>query len=115
MDKEIVKWYTERHYQPHKMIQAGKRWGFNQAQVEAAMSHCYYKIVHEGKQILDVDVARYVRNVAKEIEVEIRTEELKVLYESKDRLDMYKSAILGTCIISALVHVLLILFYTTLV
>lgn len=115
MKQEIIDWYSERHYQPHKMIQAGKRWGFNQTQVEAAMSHCYYKIVNEKKQILDVDVARYVRNVAKEIEVEIRTEELQILYESKDRLDMYKSAILGTCIISALVHGLLILYYITLV
>ena len=79
MTPEIVEWYSERHYQPHKMLQAGKRWGFTQPQIESAMIHCYHKITNEGKQVFDHDVARYVKNVAKDIEVEVRTEELQIL------------------------------------
>ncbi len=115
MTPETIKWYSDRHYQPHKMIQIGERWGFTQAQIEAAMSHCYYKIVHEGKQIFDHDVARYVKNICKDVDVETRSKELQILYESKDRLDAYKSAIIGTCITTALIHGLLILYYITLI
>lgn len=115
MTPEIVKWYSERDYQPHKMLQAGKRWGFNQPQIESAMIHCHHKIVNEGKQVFDHDVARYVKNVCKDVEVEVRTKELQILYESKDRLDRYKSATIATCVITAMIHSLLTLFYITLI
>ncbi len=115
MTPEIVKWYSERHYQLHKMRQAGKRWGFNQPQIESAMTHCHHKIVNEGKLIHDCDVARYVKNVCKDVDVKVRTKELQILYESKDRLERYKSTIIGTCIIMTMIHGLLILYYITLV
>lgn len=114
MKPEIVKWYSERYYQPHKMIQAGIRWGFDQAQVESAMIHCYHKIVNENKLVHDCDVARYVRNVCKDVEVAIRTEELAILYESKDRLDRYKNCVIATCVITVIINALLTLFYITL-
>ena len=115
MTPEIVQWYSERYYQPHKMLQAGKRDGFNQAQVESAMIHCHHKIVHEDKLIHDCDVARYVKNVCRDVDVAVRGKELTILYESKDRLDRYKSATIATCVITAMIHGLLILYYITLI
>ena len=78
MKQEIIEWYTERHYQPHKLLVIGTtKWGFSQTQIESAMIHCYYKIVKEGKKISDIDVARYVRNVCKKVEVVKREKELR--------------------------------------
>ena len=115
MKQKIIDWYSERHYQPHKMIRAGDRWGYNQTQIESAMIHCYNKIVNEDKLIHDIDVARYVKNVCKDVDIEVRSKELQILYESKDRLDRYKAAVGATCIITAIIHVLLTLFYLTLI
>ena len=116
MKQEIIDWYTERSYEPHKLISLfNARHGYSQSRVESAMIHCYDKIVHERKKITDNDVARYVKNVAKDVEVIERMKELKVLYESKDRLDRYKHTVLGVCVIQILLHGLMILYYITLV
>ena len=115
MKQKIIDWYTERHYQPHKMLMIGRERGHSQEQIESAMIHCYNKIVNEGKLIHDIDVARYVKNVCKDIDIEVRGKELQILYESKDRLDRYKAAVGATCVITAMVHVLLTLFYLTLI
>ncbi len=114
MKKEIVGWYSDRHYQPHKMISAfSSRHDFSQAQIEAAMIHCYNKIVNEGKLILDVDVARYVRNVCKDVDTEERDRDLMVLYESKDKLESYNRIAAGFFAGGALIGALLLLFYAT--
>ena len=115
MNKEIIQWYSERYYQPHKMLKKGIEWGYTQSQIESAMIHCHHKIVNEGKQIFDYDVARYVKNVCRDVDVSIRGKELQILYESKDRLDRYKSATIATCVITAMIHGLLTLFYITLI
>ena len=108
MKQEIIDWYSERHYQPYKMFNA---WGYSQAQVEVAMEHCYNKIVKEGKQILDCDVARYVKNVCKDTDVTVRTQELKVLYESQDKLKEYKRIMFASFTIGILLNSLLWFFY----
>lgn len=115
MEQKIRDWYIERCYHPHMMLSTGKMWGFTQVQIESAMIHCHHKIVNEGKLVHDIDVARYVRNVCRDVDTEVRSKELEVLYESKDRLDRYKAAVGATCIITAMIHVLLTLFYITLI
>ncbi len=114
MNKEIIKWYSKRHFQPHKMIKVlGARHDFSQAQVESAMIHCYNKIVNEGKMILDVDVARYVKNVCKDVDTSERDKELVVLYESRDSLEMYKRTAFLICSAGALIGILISLAYIT--
>ncbi len=115
MEQKIRDWYAERHYQPHMMISVGKTWGFSQAQVESSMIHCYNKIVNEDKLIHDVDIARYVRNVCKDIDTEVHSQELEVLYNSNSLLKDYKLTIGGVCIALVLIHGLLVLYYSTLV
>ena len=111
MKQEIIDWYSERHYQPYKMFNA---WSYSQAQVEVAMEHCYNKIVNEGKHILDSDVARYVKNVCKDTDVTVRVQELKVLYESQDKLQEYKRTAFGVFTISVIINILLWVFFITL-
>lgn len=113
MKKEVIQWYSKRHYQPHKMIVAGERWGYDQAQVEASMIHCYGKIVNKGKPVFDIDVARYVRNVCKDVDTAERDQELYVLYESKDKLESYGRIAAGLSAGGVLVSALLLLFYVT--
>lgn len=111
MKQEIIDWYSERHYQPHKLFNA---WGYSQAQVEVAMEHCYNKIVNEGKQISDIDVARYVKNVCKDVDVAVHEQKLKVLYESEDKLKEYKRTAFGVFTIGILINILLWVFFITL-
>lgn len=111
MKKEMVDWYSERHYQPHKLIVKGIKNGFPQHMTEAAMIHCYNKIVFEKKKILDIDVARYIKNVCRDVDTRQREIELQLLYDSKDRLDRYKNVVAGVCVATALIHLLLTVFY----
>jgi len=114
MKQAVVGWYSERHFQPSKMIRIlGARHGFSQAQIEAAMIHCHNKIVNEGKLVLDVDVARYVRSVCKDVDYKERDSELKELYESKDKLDRHRTYAFGFLTIGSLIGALLWLVYAT--
>jgi len=87
MEKEIIDWYTKRHYPPYKVITIGVgRLDLTKKKVEAAMVHCYHKI-QDGKPIEDINIARYVFNVArntdcskyeKEAEVEVKKQGLYI-------------------------------------
>lgn len=87
MKKKIIDWYSERHYPPKKVINIGiKRHSLSRKKVEAAMGHCYNKI-QEGKPVEDIDIARYIFNVAKktdcskyekEAEVEVKKQGLYI-------------------------------------
>ena len=111
MRQKIRDWYSERHYQPHKMINAGIKWGFNQVQIESSMIYCYGKIVDEGKKISDGDVARYVRNVCKDVETIERGKELVELYESRTMLKEYKETALCLGIVGILINVIIIIYF----
>jgi hypothetical protein len=66
--EEVLSWYKEKRFEPSKVIQVGiNRHGLTKSQIEAALEHCYDKIL-EGKKIPDLEIARYVFNVAKEID-----------------------------------------------
>ena len=67
MKKEIIDWYSERHFHPHKVIKVGRKHGRTEEQVLAAMEHCYHKI-QDGKNIPAIDIARYIFNVAKDVD-----------------------------------------------
>lgn len=111
MKKEIIDWYSERHYQLHKMINAGAAKRLNQSQIEYAMIHCYTKIVNENKKISDVDIARYVFNVATDADCSQRDTELKELYQSKEKIKEWKQLIFAYFTGSILIHILMILFH----
>jgi len=85
MKKEIIDWYSERYYQPQKVINAGKRYGLSQAQIEAAMVYCYYKIM-SGKKVSDIDVARYVFNVAKDVDASAYEKRLEASFNAEKKL-----------------------------
>lgn len=69
MKEEILKWYVEKRFEPNKVIQVGvTRHGLTKAQIEASMEHCWDKIVNQGKNIPHLEIARYVFNVAKDID-----------------------------------------------
>jgi len=111
MKQKIFEWYVERHYNPHKMHAAAYKWGFTQAQVEAAMEHCYNKIVNEGKKVLDIDVARYVKNVCKEVDTTVKDAELKELYKSNDKWKKGKQLMFAFFTINILINIMLWLFF----
>jgi len=67
MKQKIIDWYSERHYHPQKVIKVGRKHGRSKAQVMAAMEHCYHKI-QAGKDIPAIDIARYIFNVARDID-----------------------------------------------
>jgi len=67
MQQEIIEWFSIRHLEPHKLISKGHKRGISKANTEAAMEHCYNKIIH-GKRVPDIDIARYVWNVARDID-----------------------------------------------
>ena len=67
MKKDIRLWYSSKHYQPKKLIQIGKSKGINPRKIKVAMTHCYNKIM-AGKKVHDIDIAKYVFNVAKDNE-----------------------------------------------
>ena len=111
MKKEIIDWYSERHYEPHKMFSVGTSWGYTREQVEAAMEHCYNKIVNEGKVIHNIDVARYVKNVCKDVDVSVKSIELKELYESNRKWKEGKQIMLAFFAGNILFNILLWLFF----
>lgn len=65
MKKHIIRWYNERHFQPYKVIKRGKELGLSERKVKAAMVHCYNRI-KSGKQVPDIEVAKYIFNVARD-------------------------------------------------
>ena len=67
MNNEIVKWYSERHYPPRRVINRGRRRRIPAYYIREAMKHCYQKI-QDGKEISDIEIGRYVFNVAKDIQ-----------------------------------------------
>ena len=81
MKQEIIDWYSERHFHPQKVIKVGRKHGRSKAQVMAAMEHCYHKI-QAGKDIPNIDIARYIFGVAKDIDCS----------EYEKRLGEYKNA-----------------------
>lgn len=107
MKHEIIEWYSKRHYEPHKMFSV---LGYPREQIEAAMEHCYNKIVNEGKIIHDIDIARYVKNVCKDVDVSIKTIELKELYESKQKWKEGKRIMFAFFAGNVLINILLWLF-----
>jgi len=86
MNQEIIDWYSERHYQPQKVINVGIKHGLTRPQVEAAMVHCYHKIVGELKQIQDIDVARYVFNIAKDVDASKYAKRLELLKDTEAKI-----------------------------
>jgi len=71
MDKEINKWYADRHYEPKKVLKVGRRKGLHPYFVREAMKHCHQKI-QDGKAISDIEIGRYIFNKAKDIREEDR-------------------------------------------
>lgn len=73
MNKKTIEWYSDRHYQPSKVIKAGRRRGLHPYFTKEAMKHCYKKI-QDGKEINDIEIGRYIFNKAKNIRAERRDE-----------------------------------------
>jgi len=106
MKQEIIDWYSERHYQPEKMFIAGNRWGYSRDKVESAMIHCHNKIVNEEKDVADIYVARYVRNICKEHDNKEYQRYLTDLYQSSDKLKEYKLFMFSVLTIGGLLNLL---------
>jgi ribosomal protein L23 len=69
MKKEVLEWYQEKRFNPTKLIQIGlRRHGLTKYQIEAAMEHCYDKIVKQEKAIPQLEIGRYTFNVAKDMD-----------------------------------------------
>lgn len=83
MKKEILDWYAERYQEAHKQIENGLIFGLSKRQIEAAMEHCYNKIVNEGKPIPDNEIAWYIRNIAKDIDTSGIEEEHRLIENAK--------------------------------
>ena len=92
MNQEIIDWYSDRHYQPHKMFAVGKTRDHSQAKIETSMVHCYDKII-SGKRISDIDVARYVFNIAKNVDASKYEERLRVLLDAENEIKVLKKSI----------------------
>jgi len=84
MKKEILDWYAGKSLEIHKQVELGAVFNLSQHQIEAAMEHCYKKIVHERKPVPDNQIAWYVRNVAKDIDVSGVVEEHALIEKAKD-------------------------------
>ena len=65
MDRAIISYYNDRSFQLRKLIKKGAGFGLTKKDVMNAMVHCYRKI-EEGKSVADIDLWRYVVNVAKD-------------------------------------------------
>lgn len=112
MKQEIINWYSERHYQPDKMLRAGAKRGFTPAQVEAAMVYCYNKI-RAGKKVLDVDVARYVWNVIKGLDAGEYEKHNRSISEYRSQLKKQKEDFFASLMVIILVNLLIWLAYFT--
>lgn len=66
MKKNVIEFFNKRFLQPYKVVQKGKLQGLVEKKIRAAMIHCYYKIKDEDKVIPDIELARYVFNVARD-------------------------------------------------
>lgn len=88
MDKKILEFYNKRHLEPHKLIEKGASRGLSRHRIEAAMEHCYHKIMREGKQIPDIQIAWYVFNVAKDADATIYEQDNDLLEKAKQ--DIHK-------------------------
>ena len=66
MNKEIIKWYSDRHYPLKKIIKAGRRKRLHPYFIREALKHCYQKI-QNGKDIHQIEIGRYILNKAKDI------------------------------------------------
>lgn len=84
MKKEILEWYAQKSLEIHKQVELGMVFGLTKHQIEAAMERCYVKIVEEGKQIPDNQIAWYVRNVAKNIDTTTILKEHEAIEDVKD-------------------------------
>lgn len=66
MRKYIVKFYNERHFQPYKLVRRGASQGIDEKKIKTAMVHCYNKVTKEKKNVPDIELAKYVLNVARD-------------------------------------------------
>jgi hypothetical protein len=71
MNKEMIEWYSDRHYNLKKVLKAGRRRGLHPYFIREAMKHCYQK-VQDGKDVHDIQIGRYIFNKAKDIREEGR-------------------------------------------
>jgi len=83
MKKEIFDWYEERYLPVHRQITLGQKFGLSKFHVEAAMVHCYNKIVNEDKKIPGCQIAWYIRNVAKNIDTSGIEEDHRLIENAK--------------------------------
>lgn len=90
MKKEIFDWYEERCLPVHRQIILGQKFGLSKFHVEAAMEYCYNRIANEGKKIPDCQIAWYIRNVAKNIDITGIEEEHRLIENSKAVVDEVK-------------------------
>jgi hypothetical protein len=65
MDAKAISFFSNRNLHPHKLVTRGSSLGYSDNQILSAMDHCYRKI-SDGKTVHDIDLARYVFNVAKD-------------------------------------------------
>ena len=66
MREEVTKYFNDRHLELYKLVNRGAKYNLPEHIIIDAMIHCYGKIM-SGKEIPDIELARYVFNVAKEI------------------------------------------------
>ena len=104
MDQKIIDWYSERHFQLHKMVQVGFQRGLTRPQVESAMVHCWKKI-QDGKPIQDIDIAKYVFNVAKVVDATIYKKRLEIIVD----LEQENAALKFYCGVFCLVALFLLI------
>jgi len=109
MDQKIIDWYSERHFQLHKMVHAGMARGLERSQIESAMVHCWKKI-QDGKLIHDIDLARYVFNVAKIIDDSIYIKRLAILTNLQQENNDYKYLAWYYFGVFSLINIVLLIF-----
>lgn len=66
MEAKIAQWYTDKGFGIKRIMYQARRQGIDRQSVLAAMTHCYKKIVEDGKLIHDIDIIRYVFSVARD-------------------------------------------------
>ena len=104
MKREIYDWYAKRHYPYHRLIKIGvEKQKLTKLQLEAAMLHCYLRI-QEGKQVQDIELARYVFNVARDIDVTEYGAQYDQLYQAEQTGIKFKKLFIGSFIYILVSH-----------
>ena len=67
MDKEILQFYKEKHYHPMRVIDKGRKRGFNKLKIEKAME-LVYEDIEKGTEIPDIDIGRCIFDKAKHLD-----------------------------------------------